>query len=482
MLGLLAIVMASCTTMDMQDAPPAVLELSKLPSADYSSYLNRPPLLPDYTRVVLDNGAVLLLLEKPEVPLVGFEVVIRGGSTADPVGKAGTAYLLADLLSKGAGNFDAAQFAAVVEGLGGDISAGAGQESLQARGSFLSRDAATGVSLLADLLVRPKLDEDELIKLRDRTVQFIKAAKEGSPNQLLSTYAKAFVYGDHPYAHASFGSEQTLAQIGIDDVRDYYAEQVGADRMIISVTGDFDTDQMISLLRDAFGNWRPAAASLPQYESAESGPGGRVLLIDKPDATQTYFWLGNIGVSKYFPQRAGLALANAKFGGSFGSMLNTALRVESGLTYGAGSSVSQPRMAGTVSISSFTRTETTVAAIDLALETLASLHSDGIDADGLASIKAYLLGQFPLAFETAPQLARQMAQLEFYGLETDYINAYGKKLVQTDLPQIAEVIDTVFPQPDEMVLVMIGNAAAIRSDIKKYGSVTEKKITDPTFN
>ena len=95
-------------------------------------------MLPDYDRVELDNGVVLLLLEKPDVPLIGFEALIRGGATADPADKPGTASLLASLLRKGAGDRDADEFAAMVEGLGGELDTGAGQESMQVSGSFLS--------------------------------------------------------------------------------------------------------------------------------------------------------------------------------------------------------------------------------------------------------------------------------------------------------------------------------------------------------
>ncbi|MDH3768122.1 MAG: insulinase family protein, partial [Gammaproteobacteria bacterium] len=388
---LLAFALSACvsTTTDNPEMEAAAKVATGV-QPDYSSYLDRPPLLPDYTRVELDNGIVLLLLEKPEVPLIGFEVVLRGGATADPAGKSGTASLLAELLRKGAGDRNATDFAATVEGLGGDLDTGAGLESLQVSGSFLSRDAQVGVGLLADLLMRPQLDEAEFKKIRDRTVQFIKAAKDSSPNRLIGTYAGAFVFDEHPYARPSFGDESSLVGINIGDVRKFYQEQVGADRMIVAVTGDFETNNIVTLLRSAFASWRGAARDLPQYGSASTIAGGRVLLIDKPDATQTYFWMGNIGVSKYFPQRAALALTNAKFGGSFTSMLNDALRVKSGLTYGANSRLLQPRKAGSVSITSFTRTETTVTAIDLALETLEQLHTSGFDAKALGSIKAYI--------------------------------------------------------------------------------------------
>lgn len=463
----------------MTGEPAAAVKTT--PAADFSAYLDRDPLLPDYQRIEFDNGLVLLLLEKPEVPLVGFEAVLRGGAVADPIGKEGTASLLAELLRKGAGDRDAGEFAATVEGVGGALNTGAGLESLRISGGFLAKDAELAVSLLADMLLRPHLDAAEFGKLRDRSIQFIKAAKDGSPNQLLPYYSAGFVFGDHPYGRPSSGTETSLAGLSVGDVRDFYSDHFGADRVILAVAGDFDAKRMVSMLRDAFADWKPATAALPAYDAAPAVTGDRVFLIDKPDATQTYFWMGNIGVSKYYPQRAPLALTNTVFGGSFTSMLNTELRIKSGLTYGARSTVRQPRRKGSIGISSFTATETTVDAMDLALETLDRLHNDGLTEQQILSAKSYILGQFPLGFETARQLARQAAQLEFYNLERDWINAYAGQIVATDQDDTGAVIDEVYPQRNQLVYVLIGNAAAIRDAVSKYGQITEISITEPRF-
>ena len=119
-------------------------------------------------------------------------------------------------------------------------------------------------------------------------------------------------------------------------------------------------------------------------------PGRQLLLVDKPDATQTYFYLGNIGVARDFPDRPALDLVNTVFGGRFTSMLNTRLRVESGLTYGAVSRLERNTASGSLAILSFTRTDATVEAIDMALDVLDALHADALTDAQLASAKAYV--------------------------------------------------------------------------------------------
>jgi len=437
--------------------------------------------LPPSERVVLDNGIVLILSEKHDVPLIGVEVVLRGGAVADPVDKNGLASLFASLLEKGAGDRNSAQFAEAIDAVGGNLSAAAGLESITISGDFLARDGALLVELLADMLQRPALLRGELDKLRERSINSIRAAKDSDPGKLMPIYGSAFLFGDHPYGNTIVGSESSLKNISHADLRSYYERQVGADRLIIVVSGDFETNEMRGKLSAAFGDWRHASEPVVQVDAPPKQGGGRVLLIDKPGATQTYFWIGNVGVSQTYAQSADLDLANTVFGGRFTSMLNTALRIESGLSYGARSRLSRNSQPGYVAIVSYTRTDATVEAIDMALGVLGQLHDTGIDAAMIASARNYVMGQFPTDLETAAQLAAIFALLEAGGLEHSYIDNYAAAVAAVNGESIAAVIADVYPGKDELVYVLLGDAEVIRESIGKYGSVTELSITEPHF-
>ena len=437
--------------------------------------------LPEFERIALDNGAVLILTQKPDVPMVSVTAMIRGGAVADPDGLNGLAALFAELLDKGAGDRSAAEFAETVDSSGGYFSATADLEDITIAGQFLSRDAGLMVELLSDMLVRPALDADELEKLRERSINFIRAAKDTNLNALLPVYGRAFLFGQHPYGNPVDGSETTLTRITHADLLDFYEQQVGADRLIVSVAGDFDPVAMRAQLEAAFGAWRAAGAALPEFEARQAETGRRVLLIDKPGATQTYFWIANIGVSRSFEQRASVDLANTVFGGRFSSMLNTALRVESGLTYGAGSRLFRPTRPGSIEIISYTRTDATVEAIDMAVCVLGRLRDGGIDEEMLKSALNYLLGQFPPTLETAEQVGGQLAVLEAYGLDVGYFNNYGSELMSATTETVAATIDTVYPGTDDVVLVLLGDAEKIREAVTQYGPVTEMAITEPAF-
>jgi predicted Zn-dependent peptidase len=250
---------------------------------------------------------------------------------------------------------------------------------------------------------------------------------------------------------------------------------------VIVVVGDFDSATMLPKLERAFGGWRKAGAGIPVAAAPARTSGRRVLLVDKPGATQTYFWLGNVGASRTDPERTAQAVVNTVFGGRYTSMLNTELRVKSGLTYGARSGFDRLAQPGAFSISSFTATETTVPAIDLALATLDRLHRDGLDPTTLASARTYLLGQFPPTIETNGALAGRLADLLLYDLGPEDVDDFTARVTAVDEAGVRRVIERSFPVSGDLAMVLIGDAARIRGEVGKYGPVTEMKISDPRF-
>lgn len=438
--------------------------------------------LPEYERVELANGTVLLLSEKHDVPLIGMRAVVRGGSVADPASRGGLAELLATVMQKGAGTRDAAMFAEAAASVGGHLSVSAAVEATTVSAEFLSRDAELMIELVADVLRRPTLSADELAKERGRTIDLIKAAKDSDPSGLMSFYGNAFLFSNHPYGNPTYGSESSLAEIEHDDLLQFYADHFGGDRLIVAVAGDFDIAAMKAALSLAFEGWGPAGIALPEVVAPERIEGRRVLLVDKPGATQTYFWIGNIGVAVDYENRPELNLANTVFGGRFTSMLSTELRVKSGLTYSARSALERHAQPGSVTIRSFTETAKTVEAIDMALSVLDQLRVKGLDDEMIASARNYIMGQFPPSLETASSLAGMFAFLELYGLDRSYIDGYGPALEGATPVTIHNTISDVYPQAEDMAFILIGDADLIREDVAKYGEVTEMSIADPQFS
>lgn len=437
--------------------------------------------MPRFERVILRNGVTLLLMERHDVPLIAVDASLRGGAVTDAPGKFGAAQLLSQWLLKGAGARNAEQFAEDVAAVGGSIDASASLEAITVDGEFMSRDQQLMVELLRDVLLHPHLDDNEFVKLRDRQIEFLRAEKDSNLDALLPIYAASALFGTHPYGHPIAGDETSLRALDAQDVKRVYEQQLGADRLVIAVAGDFETAKLKQQLTKAFGEWRAAGVGIAAIPAPTPSHGRRVVLIDAPDSVQSYFWIGNVGISRSDPHRVALDLVNTLFGGRFTSLLNSELRIKSGLTYGARAKLSEYLQPGSWSMRSFTKTESTVTALDMALRTYAKLRHDGLDDAALDSGKRYVLGQFPLHFETAAQWAGAMADLEFYGLPPSEIDAYAMRLhAVTSLPANRALRESL-PDSNDLLMVVIGNATQLRDALKKYGPLKELKLSAPTF-
>ncbi len=437
--------------------------------------------VPSHERFVLDNGITLIIVPRREVPLVAFNAVLRGGSLGDQAVKPGVASLVAGLLEKGAGRRDAFAFADAVEGAGGSFNAGSHVESIRIRGQFLARDQQLMLELLADALLRPKLDAEELEILRARQIEMIKAAKDADPSELIGLYGRSFLFRGHPYGRPVIGSESSLAAVTGQDVLDYYSANFGADRLTLVFAGDVDSAWLRRMVTKLFGRWKQADAPAPRLAPAPRVNGRKVLLIDSPGAVQTHFWVGNVGVDRRYPRRAALDLVNTLYGGRFTSIVNTELRIKSGLSYGARSGFTRGSVPGEFAIHSFAQTENTSRALELTLQTLARLKRDGVTGEMLESARAYVLGQYPLNFETAADWAAALGEIELFGLGPEYIDQYGPALRNVTLEDTRAVIDEAFPSPEALAIVLVGDAGKIREQVADYGTITGMTLTEPAF-
>jgi len=435
--------------------------------------------LPEYTRTTLSNGVVVYLVRKPSVPLVSFRVMVRGGIESDPADLAGISAMAAQLLRRGTARRTADQFSSELDSLGGTFSASVNEQATIVAGEFLKKDFAAGLDLVSDAVLHPSFPEEETRKSLSRALDGAKALKD-NPQAAISQYFRAFFYGPaHPYGHppdeASYGS---ITRAAIAD----YAHRLYVGRnLIVLVGGDFDPAAAAGLVRSTFEPV-PAGSAYEWAKDAKPLAGGRLLLIDKPDATQTYFRIAEPGIARTDPDRTALELVNTLFGGRFTSMLNDALRVNSGLTYGASSILDLHREPGAISIATYTRTDTTEKAMDMALDVLKRLNATGIDAAQLASVKAYVKGLYPTReLETADQVESVLGDIELFGLNRGEVDDLFSRIDAVTVERANAVARKWYGQ-GQLTFVVLGNAAKIREAVKKYApSQTEVSVKDPGF-
>jgi len=434
--------------------------------------------LPAYKTSVLDNGLTVVLMEQHEVPLIDVRVIIGGGAMGDGQ-LSGLAGLTAESLLFGAGDLSKQDLDHQFDFIGARVRSGAGREYNQLQASFAARDQAAMLPVLRDLLLNPTFDADEFAKYQRRQVARLAQQKE-SPRAVINNYFHKLMLGDHLYAVVPSGDAVSVAETTRDDLVGYHRDWYQPQNAIIYVVGDFKASDMKDQLESLFGDWSRGQATTPEIGSLPTPDKARVLLVDKPDAGESTFYIGGPGVAVTNADRVGLQVVNTILGARFTSWLNDELRVNAGLTYGARSSFTSYGKGGLFRISTFTRTATTVEAIDLALKTYARLWEKGIDEKTLSSAKAYVKGQFPPRYETSGQLAGLLGEMHFYGYDESFINDFEANVNNLTVDETKRLIATHFPQ-ENLQMVVIGKADDIREQVQQYGEVSEVGIQQNGF-
>jgi predicted Zn-dependent peptidase len=238
--------------------------------------------------------------------------------------------------------------------------------------------------------------------------------------------------------------------------------------MIVVVAGDVEPKVTVEKLKGLFDDVTPGVAYPWKKAAVPAAKGVKLAIVDKPDATQTQFRIGVPGIDRTHPDRIALWLVNTLFGGRFTSILNDELRVNTGLTYGAYSQMDQNHLAGALTVSTFTKTETTGKAIDVAISLMQRLASQGITAEQLESAKAYVKGRYPPnALETASQLASKLSEIELYDLTRAEVDELFARIDAVTLDEANRVAKKYY-MPENTKVLVLGNADQFKSNLQKY--------------
>lgn len=426
--------------------------------------------LPPVTRVSLPNGMLLLLMEYHRAPVVSVSVVFPHGSALDPEGKAGTVSLMAELLRRGTTTRNARQLADEIEFIGADLSTGADGDSVSASLDILARDLDAGLDLLADVLRNPTFPAAELERARKLRLASLQSLPDDA-GALAERVATETVFAGHPYGRLS--TVRSIAAITRADLVASCRRIVTPNGAIVAAAGDFHTDRMVAALRRRFEDWprsaEPGVAALPAPVALPR----RIVLVDKPDDTQTQVVFAGPGAPRNNPRRIAMTVANVILGGGFTSRLVDEVRVNRSLTYGIGSGFDGLRAGGSFEVSTFTKVETTRRLIDATTRVLQSAASNGLTAQELAKAKGYLAGQFAISVQTPEALSGRLARNALYGLPEDELHTYLSRLSKVTLADIDAVARLYF-QPERMSLVLVGPAARVAPMLRGLG---ETKVT-----
>lgn len=425
--------------------------------------------IPASTRHTLDNGLTVILMEYRKVPVVHFRLVVKGGSAGDPTGKEGTAAITTSLMREGTVQRTATQLAEQIDFLGGTLSAAAGLDYCAVNCQVLSKDAAAGLGLFAEIILHPVFPQEELERERKQRLANIDALKENQASIAGVAFARA-AYGTHPYGRQSFGTRQSLASITRDDLVGFHRSTFVPGNATLVVVGDFASGRMLEDLQAAFAGWLGREGTATTMSAATPVEGRHVVFVDKPDATQTQIQVGNTAVDMRHPDNFAIEVANGVLGNGFTSRLVEELRVKRSLTYGAGSSFTANMHGGLFRISTFTKNETLVQTLDVILDEVRKFREHGATREELEKSCNYLSGNFARSLQRPEALAANITDIEVYGLPQDYLTTYVEKLRAVSLEEVGRVARNHFPIGN-LVVVLVGPASTAREAVGKYGHV-----------
>ena len=433
--------------------------------------------LPKYSTFKLKNGLTVYLMERHSVPVISISAIIPAGAIND--GKqAGLADLTATSLKHGTKNYSKSQLDEALDYIGARLNTSASKEFSRISAKFAAKDKTTVLNILKDVLMNPVFDAEEFEKEKSRLLVNLEQQKE-SPRSVIGSYFNKLIYGDHVYGNITDGTDTSISALTVNDLKKFHQANYIPNNAAISIVGDFSSKDMKKEITKLFAKWKKGTTAIGSLAAGtiNTPTDSRVLLVNKEDAKETTFYIGSTGINRNNPDYIALDVINTLFGGRFTSMLNDELRVNSGLTYGAGSRFSTLKSGGTFYISTFTALKTTEAAIDKTLEVLNKLHTNGIDEKSLTSAKNYVKGQFPPDYETTGQLANLLTQLFWYNLDASFINNFEKNVDNLDLKKANEIIAKYYPK-DNLQFVLVGKASEIKSIAEKYGTVKQVEIKE----
>ncbi|HSP88899.1 MAG TPA: pitrilysin family protein, partial [Ignavibacteriaceae bacterium] len=372
--------------------------------------------LPPYEKFTLPNGLTVYLMEQHEVPLIYVSAIFPAGATKDGL-KNGLAALTAESLVFGTENYTKDQIEQIVDFNGSVLNTSASLEYSAVSSYFLKDKQNEFLPLIKEVITNPVFPEDEFEKRKQRWLVELDQEKE-SPQSVINAYFKKFIYENDPYGNPVSGTKTSVNEININDLKNFYKIYYKPEGSAISVVGDFSIPEMKEKISELFKNWmiektKTVTDIVTEFPNRDKS---RILLVNKDDSHETTFYIGQYGIIRNNPDFTLIQVINTILGGRFTSWLNSALRINSGLSYGAGSYFSSNKNSGTFIISSFTETASTEKAIDLALKVLDSLHTNGLDEETLNSAKNYLKGQFPPDYETSQDLASLLVRMFFYNI------------------------------------------------------------------
>jgi len=444
--------------------------------------LKYPPLgelkIPEVKREVLPNGMIVFLAEDHQLPIVGLSAKIKTGSVFEPADKIGLASITGMVMrTGGAGNRTGDQIDEELERLGASVETYIGGTEGGASMSVLKEDVDKGLSILADILLDPKFDQDKIDLAKVQQKSGI-SRRNDQVGQIAAREFDKLIYGaQSPYARVP--EYATIDNIKREDLVEFHKTYFHPNYTIIGVWGDFNAKDMIQKIKKAFAGWKPEKVEGLEFPKVDYKYHSSVNLVKKDDVNQANIYLGHIGGMMNDPDYPAVSLMNNIFGGSFASRLFTKVRSEEGLAYHVGGSYNFDfAYPDAFYVLCQTKSESTVKAINLMINEIRRLTQEEVTDEELNRAREYYLNSFAFKFDTKDKVVNRMMVYEYYGFPLDFTQktrAQIEKVTKADILRAAKS----HLHPDQLVILAVGKSQDFDQPLSVLGKVNTIDITIP---
>jgi predicted Zn-dependent peptidase len=424
---------------------------------------------PRFERLTLSNGLTVIHANVPGRALLAAQLLLPGGGWTESADQAGVTVLTGRALTEGTQTRDANEFIEAAERLGAEIHAESTWETLSASVEVPRSHFGKALALLAEMVAQPALPAPEIERLRDERLNDLIQAWSDPRRRAERVFPETIYASGTPYSRPLAGTKETVSAIDREAVVARHAQIVDAAQATLVVAGDLSGIDVARLAQETLGalpSRGASAASAPT--DAPAGHTGRVVLVDKPGAPQSELRIGHVGVARQTQDFHALSVLNAILGGTFGSRLNRVLREELGYTYGIHSSFDMRRFAGPFAIRTAVETAVTVPAILETLRIVREFCANEVENDELTVARDYLVGVFPLRFESAAQVASALGGLIVFDLPDDELDRYRPQVAAISAQDVLSAAAR-HVRPDDLSIVVVGDAKEVETALRDAG-------------
>jgi zinc protease len=416
----------------------AALEQPDLPAPVLTSLIvpTGVPRLIDYRprRTVLDNGLRLVFDRRPGTGVVAVELFADAGLLREA--KPGLASLTGRLLEEGTTTRTAQEISQEIEDVGGSLEVGSTGGSLR----VCCEDLARGLTLLADVVLRPALPAEALGWISRRMAAELRADLE-DPAFRTELSFRGLVYGLHPLSRDPRGGVAELKRLTRVDVQAHHRRHFTPQNAILVAVGDFDPRRLVSQVKRCFGQWVPHARSLPPPSPISMAPRPRVRRI-RHAGEQVHIMLGHLGIARNHPDYDALAVLDCIFGSGpgFCDRLGRIVRDELGLAYSisGGMTDSADVVPGLFRVYAGTMPEEADRVVATITEQIRAMHAGAFSDLEVDRARRYLAGAWAFEFQTVEQRAERLLELERWGLDLDEPRRWPERIAATTPGQVRD--------------------------------------------